>query len=740
MRKLKCISTFLFALTLCVAFISCEEENGVEGFTPKEYNVSGRVEKGPFVSGSAITIQPMSEQMQALGSMYASTIQDHLGNFTFGSKIFESPYAELTANGYFFNEVTGMLSSGTLYLRAIVDLTKSETVNVNILTHIKYQRILNLISQGKTYAEANKQAQQELFSEFGLQKYADKDASQYSIVEGTDESAALIAISCLILVDRSEAEITEYLARLCQEFADNGTFSEESKGTIKEDRDLLEIKLSSGTIESNIQSRYEELGVEIELKKLALFFDWNDDGIVGNEILKEGEAITLETKLLEVPYIGGTYTINIDSPIPLSLEPRILYPEAINNGGLYYEYELSYTAKIENTTLYIDVKPSNACIDLEKSIPLYDFMGNVVETIEINQEKSPNAVAPPLGEYGVALVSNMASYLAGAASRFNLIEQYYHYNNVLVECVSQNIQPYSNHIADMWNSFYEANKVLAYIKYLDKKSLDIYGEFLDVFSAMMYYYMVVGWGDVPYVLDYEELEFNGLCHSKTNKDEILDNLTENLKKSIEELKEEKNESLNQHINGFFFVSKDVPRILLSNIYMYRGKYSEAIKILKDVIDSGFYVLNNDSYSNPETIDQLLYAETSDEVIFAFGAKNTTRDTEVEFIQTRVIPIMNYTDVVLSYAECLYHGGEISMAEMYLSQVVEAKGIEVAEGVFEGIMDARRQLLLYANSNFAFYKRNGIAVEELKIEEYQQLLPIPQRELNRNENMTQNFGY
>ena len=37
-----------------------------------------------------------------------------------------------------------------------------------------------------------------------------------------------------------------------------------------------------------------------------------------------------------------------------------------------------------------------------------------------------------------------------------------------------------------------------------------------------------------------------------------------------------------------------------------------------------------------------------------------------------------------------------------------------------------------------YKRNGIAVEELGIEEYQQLLPIPQQEIYNG--LTHNPGY
>ena len=741
----------LLGLLLCVSFTSCEEDHGVD-FEPQTYSVSGKVEKGPFVSGSEITIQPMSGQMQALGTMYTSTIQDHLGNFSFGSKLFESPYAELTANGYFFNEVTGQLSAGTLYRRAIVDLSKNATVNVNILTHIKYQRVLNLIAQGKTYAEANSQAQAELFKAFGLEKYAGKDASQYSIIEGTEESAALVAISSLVLVGRTEAAVTEYLARLCKEFGNEGVFADDTKKQIKDDREKLADKLKD--IRNNIRARYNDLGIDVEVPPLAPFFDWDDDGVVGNETLQEGETISLEKKLLEVPCEGGTYTIKIDAPIDVFLESQIESPEGPSDNiyydsQLYKEYHnpnLSYTANISDNVLSIRVNPANSRSQRTAYVYLYDFLGNMLDTISIKQDGATNIEIPQLGEGGYHVVAAMFSELAEAVSYFNVIEQWYHYNE-LTQGVDRYISPDYAAIADMWEYFYKANNQSLQIRDADRQALGVYGEVLDIFSAMIYYNMVVAWGDVPYILDYDKIMSGDFYFARTDQNEILDDLTQRLTVAIDVLEEKKNESLNlkgmDGMNKLFFVSKDVARILLADVYMYRGQYAEAQSLLKDVIDAGFYSLDDSNYSNPETIDNLLATRTSDEIIFALYASGGTRSTRASDIVIRqplLIPMMNYTDVLLSYAECLYHTGDTGTAEKVLRQIVDAKGIEIAEGVFEGITDARQQLLLYGIGNFAFYKRNGVAVKELGIKEYQQLLPIPRQELYANPNMTQNPEY
>ena len=103
--------------------------------------------------------------------------------------------------------------------------------------------------------------------------------------------------------------------------------------------------------------------------------------------------------------------------------------------------------------------------------------------------------------------------------------------------------------------------------------------------------------------------------------------------------------------------------------------------------------------------------------------------------------MTYTDVILSYAECLYKSGRIMEAESALNLIMQAKNICLSgESTVEKIKDARLQLMLYTNTNFAFMKRNNFAKDVYGIEEYRQLLPIPQQEIIVNPSMIQNPGY
>ena len=269
----KYILIALSALTLA----ACEKNPEEETAKTKDYQVSGLVEKGPFVSGSTINLQPLGNDYAPVGTQFHTEITDNEGSFNLGKVSLTAPYATLTANGYFFNEVVGELSKGTLSLNAIVDLSNKSTVNVNLLTHLKYYRIQHLLGEGKAFKDADKQAQEELFTAFGLQAFNSGDVSQYSITAGTDQAAALIAISSLLLVNRSEAQLTEYLSTLSKEFGDNGVLSEATKNKIAADMVSLDPKLDA--IQANIVKRYQELGKMVSVKDLYPYFDWDGDGV-----------------------------------------------------------------------------------------------------------------------------------------------------------------------------------------------------------------------------------------------------------------------------------------------------------------------------------------------------------------------------------------------------------------------------------------------------------------------------
>ena len=699
----------------CIAFQSCsEDEKG--GYTPVNYNVNGKVEKGPFVSGSTIDVQPMDANMQPLGSIYSTTISDNTGSFSFGSKEFETPFAQLKANGYFFNEVDGQLSRGTLTLLAVVNLADQSTVNVNILTHLKYKRIINLTGQNKSYSDANKQAQKELLTAFGLQRFLDVDVSQYSITTGSDEAGALLAISSLLLVDRSEAVLTEYLAKLSEEFGQEGKFSETSLQQIKKDRNKLNSKLPS--IASNVVSRYNSLGKTVSVKDLAYFFDWNDDGIAGNEIAGNDTPVTLETSRITVPKEGGEYSIKISTSIPLTLDTQesdgihsiheSMFDKLYETPGLTL---IKVEKALENNVLKVKIKPAASRRNSTGAVDIYDFRGQKVAFLTISQEGNPSAPLPKLGQAGVQAFNAYASSLSEAITNSNTLEA--KYSGVATDPAFRAPLSSSNgNINDIFSKYYRAINRNLIILEADATRESAYPDYLNTFNAICYYNMVVYWGGVPYVKTTSDLMGGYL--PRTSEKDIFQSLTSNLETAISKSDEKKNRFATSDLNDLLFVSKDVARIILANIHMYQSEYSKAKSLLAKVVSNNFYQLESTTS----------YTPTSKELIL--GLFNT--------------PILTYTDVLLSLAECEAHLGNEAAALNYLKMVTRAKGLTETSDVITGIKEARKIALTDQVGYFAFLKRNGLAKSELKLEDYQLLFPIPQREIDINPGMTQNPGY
>jgi hypothetical protein len=718
---------------------SCSSNDDLDGYTPTNFNVGGKVEKGPFVRGTAIQMQPLDAELDETGESFTSTITDNEGTFTFGSKLLKSPYVKLSASGYYFNEVTGELSKGTLALNAVANLQNAADVNLNILSHLKYQRVMDLVAKdGKSFKEANNQAQEEVLKTFGLEKYAKTDVNHFSITSGTDEAAALIAVSSLILYNRSEAQITEYLSQLSEEFAEDGNFSETTKLQIRKDMFSLESKLPQ--IAENIKKRYQEMGKEVAVKNLIYYFDWDGDGTAGNEIAPENHPVRLETNNINVPMEGGSYEVKVNTTVPVYLErPSIpgddIYDNSTSVSGMeIYETGsepcINYTKELNNNILKVVVKAASFRKEQAVSIPLYDGMGNVVASLNLTQQANPNAeiIVPRLGSDGIRLVSGLMERLANAVTLEAQMD--YRYTKIIND--PHFVAPISSsepNINNCWRYSYQALNRIAMLYRADAMYRAVYSPYLNVYRDLCYYQMLIWWGGVVVV---PNAGFESYADpSRTSESSILQMLEEELVEAIRNLDEKKCVAFATNANDALFVSKDVARILLAKVYMYQQKWAAASNLLQKVVDKSIYPI--------EKVPTKYTSENKD-LILALMVGNESRASRVyvDGSPEDVVPIMTTTDVKLLYAECEIHLDNNAKASKYISEVGNINGISGTNVSVEGIKQLRKSLKL--QDYFAFLKRNGLAMKELGLEKYQLLLPIPQNGIDMNPNLTQNPGY
>ena len=115
-----------------------------------DWEVAGVSQKGPFVTGSAVTVQELDGvTLKQTGKSFKGSIKSDKGDFAIKDINLGSQYAILEASGYYRDEISGKKSSGMVTLRALTDLSNRKTVNINLLTHLEYERVMYLVNKKK---------------------------------------------------------------------------------------------------------------------------------------------------------------------------------------------------------------------------------------------------------------------------------------------------------------------------------------------------------------------------------------------------------------------------------------------------------------------------------------------------------------------------------------------------------------------------------------------------------------
>lgn len=191
----------LFLFFLLVACGDDESSGGKTG-TPvvTERTISGVVQKGPYAKGASVSVHELDANVLLLtGNHYEGKVQNDSGAYSVTFDEFESPYAILEASGLFRNELTGAKTKSSVTLYAVTDLSERDSVNVNLLTHLEYARVLYLVTvKHMSFSEAKAQAEREVMAAFGI-KGDFGLAEDLNAFGNGDGSAALLAMSVLVL-------------------------------------------------------------------------------------------------------------------------------------------------------------------------------------------------------------------------------------------------------------------------------------------------------------------------------------------------------------------------------------------------------------------------------------------------------------------------------------------------------------------------------------------------------------
>ena len=224
----------LIFLAFMMLFAGCSSDvSSVENYALGESgdNISGLSQKGPVLAGASVVIQELdSATLLQTGKSFKGKVVSDNGEFVVENVNLKSPYVLLEVSGYFRNEITGKNSEAPVFMKAIADVGKQKHVNVNLLTHLEYQRVQTLLErEGMSIAEAKRVADREILSSFYGESLNEESYGKTEVLDifgDSEGDAALLAINVLLLGEGNEAEFMENFAKLGEDLAEDGVWND----------------------------------------------------------------------------------------------------------------------------------------------------------------------------------------------------------------------------------------------------------------------------------------------------------------------------------------------------------------------------------------------------------------------------------------------------------------------------------------------------------------------------------
>ena len=209
-------------------------EKSAQEFIRENIFVTGVAQKGPFKLGSSINLYELKKNLNPSGRVYNDEINSNKGDFVIPKVSLAYPYAKLEITGLYRNEVTGEWSKEPMTLLALTDFSDKRTeVNINLLTHLEYDRVFYLVQEkGYSVYVAKKQVAQEIMTAFEFAT-AVTYSEDFAIFQNDDVGSGtiagngtLLAISALVMGNRSDAEIQSVINKFRKDIKTDGEWND----------------------------------------------------------------------------------------------------------------------------------------------------------------------------------------------------------------------------------------------------------------------------------------------------------------------------------------------------------------------------------------------------------------------------------------------------------------------------------------------------------------------------------
>jgi superoxide dismutase len=256
--------TIYFFSTLVI--ISCSKDanelsNEPERNQTYSADISGSLAKGAYITGSDLTFFELNDILSQTGKSYNTNIKDDFGAFDLSVEQITESFARVVGNGFYWNEMTNQTTAEKLTLNSVVEV--KDNINVNVLTHMGYERVIELVkNQSKSFDEAKKQALSEVLKVFDIKAPAGNQKSEeYNFREGNEASKILLVISCVVQAGRNTAQVSALITKIANDIKDNGVLDD---NMLKTDiaRQLYHIDFQD--VISNVLKKYKNINENLD--------------------------------------------------------------------------------------------------------------------------------------------------------------------------------------------------------------------------------------------------------------------------------------------------------------------------------------------------------------------------------------------------------------------------------------------------------------------------------------------
>ena len=203
----------------------------VKAIAINKKSFKGVAEKGPFAVGSTVKLSELDEELDLTGTKFEWEVTGKQGSFISPKVTLSSQYAQLQVNGNYYNENLFENSTAPVTLRGIVDLKDRESVNINVLMHLIYKRVVYLYTKSGLYKNvpaAKAAAEQEIMKAFGFGG-ANRSFEDLTIFGKTSDDAKLLAASILLQGDLEETDFLSRLTSIANNIEEDGTWDNSEK-------------------------------------------------------------------------------------------------------------------------------------------------------------------------------------------------------------------------------------------------------------------------------------------------------------------------------------------------------------------------------------------------------------------------------------------------------------------------------------------------------------------------------